>query len=179
MGASGNLFLVLWCLAFLSPLAAIFFAVRVYAVHRRRRPERDRHLPVVAYVMILLVCAIIAFPFGLSLGISAACSGPGAGNLCGLFGVFVTGPFASSNQRGKRHLLGYRGWASPAGVEKVRDLGEQQALCCTYQQPGAVRKSHPLQRRVRSKSAAWNHTGDAAIHSEVPGRPFHVVDQIL
>ncbi len=96
MGASGSLFLVLWCLAFLSPLAAIFFAVRFYAVHRRRRPERDRHLPVVAYVMILLVCAIIAFPFGLSLGISAACSGPGAGNLCGLFGVFVTGPFASS-----------------------------------------------------------------------------------
>jgi len=96
MGALGSLFPFLWFLAFLSPLAAIFFAVRFYAVHRRRRPERGRHLPVVAYVVVLLVCAIIAFPFGLFFGISAACSGRGAGNLCGLFGFFVTGPFASS-----------------------------------------------------------------------------------
>src|SRR4029077_14835913 len=29
----------------------------------------------------------------------------------------------------------------------------------------------PLQRTVGSKSAAWNHTGDAAIHSEVTRRP--------
>ena len=96
MGALGSLFPFLWFLAFLSPLAAIFFAVRFYAVHRRRRPERGRHLPVVAYVVVLLVCAIIAFPFGLFFGISAACSGREAGNLCGLFGFFVTGPFASS-----------------------------------------------------------------------------------
>jgi hypothetical protein len=96
MGALGSLFPVLWSLAFLSPLAAIFFAVLFYSVHQRRRPERDRRLPVVAYVVILLVCAIIAFPFGLFFGIGAACSGPGAGNLCGLFGFFVTGPFASS-----------------------------------------------------------------------------------
>ena len=96
MGALGNLFPFLWFLAFLSPLAAIFFAVRFYAVHRRRRPERNRRLPVPVYVVILLVCAIISFPFGLFLGIRAACSGPAAGNLCGLFGFFVTGPFASS-----------------------------------------------------------------------------------
>jgi hypothetical protein len=96
MGAIGNLFPLLWFLAFLSPLAAIFFAVRFYAVHRRRRPEQGRHLPVVAYVVVLLVCAIIAFPFGMFFGVGAACTGPGASNLCGLFGVFVTGPFASS-----------------------------------------------------------------------------------
>jgi len=96
MGARGNLFTFLWCLAFLSPLPAIFFAARFYAVHRRRRPERDRRLPVIAYVVVLLICSIIAFPFGLFFGISAACADPGAGNLCGLFGFFVTGPFASS-----------------------------------------------------------------------------------
>jgi hypothetical protein len=89
-------FTVLWSLAFLSPLPAIFFAVHFYTIHRRRRPGRGRRLPVVTYVVVLLVCAIIAFPFGLFLGIDAACSGPGAGNLCGLFGFFVTGPFASS-----------------------------------------------------------------------------------
>lgn len=96
MGALGNLFPFLWFLAFLSPLGAISFAVRFYAVHCRRRPEGNRRLPVPVYVVILLVCAIIAFPFGLFLGIRAACSGPAAGNLCGLFGFFVTGPFASS-----------------------------------------------------------------------------------
>jgi len=96
MGVLGTLFLLLWFLAFLSPIAAIFFAVRFYAIHRRRRPEPDRRVPDVVYVVVLLVGAIIAFPFGLFLGISAACSGPGAGNLCGLFAVFVTGPVASS-----------------------------------------------------------------------------------
>jgi hypothetical protein len=44
MGARGDLFTFLWCLAFLPPLPAIFFAARFYAVHRRRRPERDRRL---------------------------------------------------------------------------------------------------------------------------------------
>jgi hypothetical protein len=96
MGASGGLFFLQWFLAFLSPLAAIFFGVRFYAVHRRRRLEHGRHLPVAAYVVILLVSAIVAFPFGLFIGISAACSSPGASNLCGLFGVFVSGPVASS-----------------------------------------------------------------------------------
>jgi|SRR5579883_817928 hypothetical protein len=93
--ALNSLLLLLWFLAFLSPLAAIFLAIRFYAVHRRRRPERDRQFPVGGYILILLVCAIIAFPVGLFLGIGAACSG-GAGNLCGLFGFFVAGPFITS-----------------------------------------------------------------------------------
>lgn len=96
MSMAGKLFPLLWFLAFLSPLAAIFFAIRFYAVHRRRRPERGRHMPAAAFTIILLVCAVIAFPFGMIFGASAACSSPGWGNLCGLFGVFVTGPLASS-----------------------------------------------------------------------------------
>jgi hypothetical protein len=96
MSAAGNLFPLLWVLAFLSPIAAIFLAARFYAVHRRRRPEPGRHLPLVAYVLVLLVCAIVVFPFGTFFGISQACAPPGAGNLCGLFGFFVTGPFAFS-----------------------------------------------------------------------------------
>jgi hypothetical protein len=32
---------------------------------------------------------------------------------------------------------------------------------------------------IRCRVAAWSPTGDAAIHSEVPGHPSHVVDQIL
>jgi hypothetical protein len=94
MSTVGKLFPLLWFLAFLSPVAAIFFAMRFYVLHCRRRPQPDRRFPLVAYVLVLLVCTIVAFPFGLSFGISVAC--PGFGNLCGLFGFFVTGPFASS-----------------------------------------------------------------------------------
>jgi hypothetical protein len=96
MNTVGNLFPLLWALAFLSPIVAIFFAVRLYAIHCRRRPERGRRFPIVAYILILLVCAVVAFPFGAFWGISQACSTPASGNLCGLFGFFVTGPFASS-----------------------------------------------------------------------------------
>jgi len=92
----GNLFPILWSLAFLSPVVAIFFAVRFYAFHCRRRPEPDRRFPLVAYILVLLVCAIIAFALGLILGVSSACSTPGFGNLCGLYGFLVTGPFASA-----------------------------------------------------------------------------------
>jgi hypothetical protein len=92
----GSLFPILWSLAFLSPVVAIFFAVRFYSLHCRRRPEPDRRFPFVAYILVLLVCAIIAFPFGLIFGASSACSTPGFGNLCGLYGFFVTGPSASA-----------------------------------------------------------------------------------
>jgi hypothetical protein len=94
MNTLGDLFPLLWALAFLSPMVAIFCAARFYAVHCRRRPKPERRLPLVAYVLLLLVCAILAFWPGTIYGFSLAC--PGFGNLCGLFGVFVTGPFASS-----------------------------------------------------------------------------------
>src|SRR5437879_4945461 len=96
MSTIGKLFPLLWSLAFLSPVGAIFFAVRFYALHCRRRPKSERRFPLVAYILVLLVCAIIAFPFGLFFGISLACSTLEFGNLCGLFGFFVTGPLASA-----------------------------------------------------------------------------------
>src|SRR3954453_2635365 len=89
-----TIFLLLWVLGFLSPIPATGCAVVFYSRHCRARPEHQ--LPGIAYVLILLVCAIIAFLFGMFYGISLACSSPKCGNLCGLFGFFVTGPFASS-----------------------------------------------------------------------------------
>jgi hypothetical protein len=94
MSTVAALFPLLWFLAFLSPIPAIVCAALFYSRHRRARPER--RLPALAYASILLVCAILAYPFGLSFGASLACSDPTFGNLCGLFGFFVTGPFASS-----------------------------------------------------------------------------------
>jgi hypothetical protein len=94
MNTLGNLFPLLWALAFLSPMVAIFCAARFYAAHCRRRPRPERRLPLIAYVLLLLVSAILGFWLGTIFGISLAC--PALGNLCGLFGVFVTGPFALS-----------------------------------------------------------------------------------
>src|SRR5690348_7149648 len=94
MSTLAALFPLLWFLAFLAPIPAIVCAPLFYSRHRRARPER--RLPALAYALILLVCAIVAYPFGLSFGASLACSDPTFGNLCGLFGFFVTGPFASS-----------------------------------------------------------------------------------
>jgi hypothetical protein len=91
----GRLFFPLWSLAFLSPVAAIFFAVRCYGLHSRRR-QPERRFPLVAYVIVLILCAIIAYAFGLSFGNRWACSGPKSGNLCGLIGIFMTGPFSSA-----------------------------------------------------------------------------------
>jgi hypothetical protein len=89
-----TIFLLLCISGFLSPIPAIGCAVVIYSRHCRARPEH--RLPGIAYILILLVCAIIAFPFGTFYGISWACSSPECGNLCGVFGFFVTGPFASS-----------------------------------------------------------------------------------
>ena len=92
----GKLLLFLWSLALLSPVVAIFFAVRCYALHSRRRPQSERRFPLVGYVIVLFLCTIIAYPFGVFFGNSWACSTPGSGNLCGLIGIFVTGPFSSA-----------------------------------------------------------------------------------
>jgi hypothetical protein len=89
-------FPVVWGLACLSPLIAIFVAGFFYARHCRERPERDRRIPVVLYAIVLLVSAGIGYWFGLVVGAEWACSIPRSGNLCGLIGVFVVGPLAAS-----------------------------------------------------------------------------------
>ena len=48
------------------------------------------------YSLLLLISAIVAFLLGVSFGIDLACVRYPSGNLCGLFGFFVTGPLASS-----------------------------------------------------------------------------------
>jgi len=93
METLGPLVSLVWLLAFLSPLLATGCAAVFYARYCRRRTDADR-LKGPAYALILLACALVAYPLGVQLGISRAC--PAAGNLCGLAGFFVTGPAASS-----------------------------------------------------------------------------------
>jgi hypothetical protein len=85
---------LVWLLAFLSPLLAMVCATVFYSRYRRKRPDADRPLTGVAYTLILLVSAVIAYAAGVLLGITWAC--PSAGNLCGLAGFFVVGPVASA-----------------------------------------------------------------------------------
>jgi len=86
---SEGLFRGLWLLAIVSIPAAFGCAVFLYKRERARVGS-------LAYILILLVCAVVAFMFGLSSGINLACVQYPSGNLCGLFGFFVAGPLASS-----------------------------------------------------------------------------------
>jgi hypothetical protein len=83
-----------WLLALLSPLLAMVCAALFYGRYCRKRPDANRRLTGVAYTAILLVCAVVAYPLGVQLGINWAC--PSAGNLCGLAGILVVGPVGSA-----------------------------------------------------------------------------------
>jgi hypothetical protein len=77
------------------PLISIGCAVFFYVRHSRRI-EPARRVSVVLYVLAMIVCGGIAGVLGTGLGIQWACSGPKAGNLCGLVGFLVTGPIAGT-----------------------------------------------------------------------------------
>jgi hypothetical protein len=75
-------------LLILSPVFALIGATVMY------RPSRSR-VPAWAYALILLVTAVGGYFVGMIGGIDVACAPP-AGNLCGLDGIFVSGPLTSS-----------------------------------------------------------------------------------
>jgi hypothetical protein len=86
-----KLFPLLMILGLISPLVALVFAFVFYSRHRDR-VEAERCVPGIAYILAVIVCGIIAGYLGLISGINLACSSPTSGNLCGLWGFFVTGP---------------------------------------------------------------------------------------
>src|SRR5215469_12269054 len=92
--ALDKLFPFLMLLGPLSPFAAILSAFVFYARHSNRI-EPDRRVPAVAFALVAIVCGLVAGFFAMIWGVEAACRPP-AFNLCGLWGVFVTGPLAFS-----------------------------------------------------------------------------------
>jgi hypothetical protein len=92
-GMMDKLFPVLMLLGLISLLAAISSTFLFYG-HHRDRVERERRVPTVLYVLVVIVFGLIAGFFGLFFGIDLACSSPKSSNLCGLWGFFVTGPFS-------------------------------------------------------------------------------------
>src|SRR5437764_4801165 len=83
------MFPVLMLIGLISPLGALVSAILFY-VHHRDRVEPARRVPVIAFILALIICAVIAGCFGLYLGLKMAC--PALGNLCGLWAFLVTGP---------------------------------------------------------------------------------------
>lgn len=80
-------------LSLLSPPAAIVAAIIFYG-HHRRHVAPDRCIPAIVYALAIIIIGITAGYFGMIAGIEHACNIPKAGNLCGLWGVFVTGPLS-------------------------------------------------------------------------------------
>jgi hypothetical protein len=77
------------------PLVAVASAVFFYVRHSRRIEPAGR-VPIILYIFGVIICGAAAGIVGVGLGIQWACSGPNAGNLCGLVGFLVTGPIAGT-----------------------------------------------------------------------------------
>jgi hypothetical protein len=87
-----KLFPLLMFLGPISPLVALLSAILFYNRHRDR-VEPERRVPGIAYVLAVIIFGVLAGYFGVIFGIDLACNSPASGNLCGLWGFFVTGPF--------------------------------------------------------------------------------------
>jgi len=87
---------LLFAVGSFSPVVAIVFAVFFYARHCAACPNPETRISAITYILALIICATIAFFFGLHYGIAWACSSRWGGNLCGLVGFFFTGPAAAA-----------------------------------------------------------------------------------
>jgi hypothetical protein len=85
----GKLFLPLIGLGLISPIAALIAACVLFARHRER-VEPARRVPVIGFILAMSICGAIGGFSGLAVGVGVAC--PDMGNLCGLWGFFITAP---------------------------------------------------------------------------------------
>jgi uncharacterized membrane protein YhhN len=88
-----NYFVPAMVIGLLLPPIALATALISYLCHRNR-VEPERRVPVFLYILALIVFGVAAGFAGMIEGNALAC--PAAGNLCGLFGVFATGPMSFS-----------------------------------------------------------------------------------
>jgi hypothetical protein len=76
-----------------SPIAAFGVACVLFA-RNRGVAAPGRRVSGIAFLLALVGCGVAGGYLGMLLGLALAC--PKAGNLCGLFGVFVTGPLGAA-----------------------------------------------------------------------------------
>lgn len=77
-------------------LLAALLSLPLYYFLYRRLPEPKKQRSLLKYLSTALAVGFIAFVAGMMLGILAFCSAEDAGNLCGLAGVFGTGPLLAA-----------------------------------------------------------------------------------
>ena len=65
----------------------------IYLRHSNRRPPGDR-VPLWLYITVLVILGVVSAWAGVVFGIEYACKQPAPGNLCGLWGFFITGPLS-------------------------------------------------------------------------------------
>ena len=71
-------------------------AAAYYYVKYRDAPEPKRHPSGLLYALCILGIAILAFLIGAFAGISVACRSSGGSNLCGLWGILISGPLLAT-----------------------------------------------------------------------------------
>lgn len=82
----------------IGPLALLVAVITTPLLYWRyaRAPEPKAALPLTTFMLTALVIAIAAFIVGTMAGVALACAPDDAGNLCGLAGLFGTGPLLSA-----------------------------------------------------------------------------------
>jgi hypothetical protein len=77
-------------------LLAALVAVPIYYVIYRHAPDPKKEVSAVRYVLVALAVGAVAYVIGTIVGVAAACSSESAGSLCGLVGVFGSGPLLAA-----------------------------------------------------------------------------------
>ncbi len=80
------------------PLALVgaVIAVPIYYAAYRRTPRSGERISPARYLLTIVLAGAVGGVVGMMAGIAVACAPADAGNLCGLTGVFGTGPLLSA-----------------------------------------------------------------------------------
>ena len=79
-------------LAFALVILLLVVVPAYVSYQNKRAPESKRRHEPGAYGCSIAGAAVVGYVIGIPVGIAVACSSPGCGNLCGLFGIFFFGP---------------------------------------------------------------------------------------
>ena len=77
-------------------LLGALIAIPLYYLSYRNAPEPKLQRSLTGYLLIAFGAGALAFVVGAWIGISIACSVENPGNLCGLVGVFGSGPLLAA-----------------------------------------------------------------------------------
>lgn len=88
---------LLYNLIYIGPIILVVsvIALPIFYLLYSRASEPKAPLSIPKYVLSAVVLGLVAFVIGTMLGIAAACLPADAGNLCGLVGIFGSGPLVA------------------------------------------------------------------------------------